>query len=203
MTQAGVGAGLRPARRSQYILDMKIQTTRTGVGLAIGLLLGTYSATLSYADEAAPEAAKPALPNIPAPPDVAKAPADGQKTKSELVSKVLQKGTGTVHPKAGDMVEVNYAGWMTDGKLFDTSQKRGTTAKFPLDKLIEGWREGLKLMVVGEKRRMWIPADLAYGDTPRRPGGPFGLLVFDVELVSIPGPADDAPKVSPLKKHAK
>ena len=145
----------------------------------------------------------PKLPNIPAPADVGKPPADAEKSGSGLVTKVTQKGTGTVHPKAGDMVEVNYAGWMTDGKLFDTSQKRGTTAKFPLDKLIEGWREGLKLMVVGEKRRMWIPADLAYGDTPRRPGGPFGLLVFDVELVSIPGPADDAPKVSPLKKHAK
>jgi hypothetical protein len=58
---------------------------------------------------------------------------------------------------------------MTDGKLFDTSQKKGTTAKFPLDLLIKGWQEGLKLMVVGEKRRMWIPAELAYGDEPRPP----------------------------------
>ena len=140
-------------------------------------------------DQAAGSAAvKPPLPNLPAPPDVAKAPADAQKTASGLVTKVLQKGTGSEHPKAGDTVEVNYAGWMTDGKLFDTSQKRGTAAKFPLDLLIKGWQEGLKLMVVGEKRRMWIPADLAYGDKPRRPGGPHGLLVFDVELVSIPGP---------------
>jgi peptidylprolyl isomerase len=134
---------------------------------------------------AAQAAAKPPLPDLPAPPDVAAAPADAEKTPSGLASKVLQKGTGTTHPKAGDTVEVNYAGWMTDGKLFDTSQKRGTTSKFPIDLLIKGWQEGLKLMVPGEKRRMWIPANLAYGDTPRRPGGPFGTLVFDVELVSI------------------
>lgn len=133
--------------------------------------------------EAAP--AKPPLPDVPAPPDVAAAPADAEKTPSGLQSKVLQKGTGTAHPKAGDTVEVHYAGWMTNGKLFDTSQKRGTTSKFPIDLLIKGWQEGLKLMVAGEKRRMWIPANLAYGDTPRRPGGPFGTLVFDVELVSI------------------
>lgn len=133
--------------------------------------------------EAAP--AKPPLPDVPAPPDVAAAPADAEKTPSGLATKVLQKGTGTAHPKAGDTVEVNYAGWMTNGKLFDTSQKRGTTSKFPIDLLIKGWQEGLKLMVPGEKRRMWIPANLAYGDTPRRPGGPFGTLVFDVELVSI------------------
>ena len=75
---------------------------------------------------------------------------------------------------------------MTDGKLFDTSEKgAGFVAQFPIDLLIKGWQEGLKLMVVGEKRRMWIPAELAYGDTPRRPGGPHGMLVFDVELVDI------------------
>ena len=151
-----------------------------GLGLSPGAALARK--------KAAPAAAKLPLPELPAPPDVAKAPADAEKSASGLLSKVLQKGTGSLHPKAGDTVEVNYAGWMTDGKLFDTSQKRGTTAKFPIDLLIKGWQEGLKLMVVGEKRRMWIPAELAYGDEPRRPGGPHGLLVFDVELVSIPGP---------------
>jgi peptidylprolyl isomerase len=165
---------------------MPIRTTSSLLVLVLGL---GFSPAVALADDAAAAApAKPALPDIPAPPDVAKAPADGEKAASGLVSKVIQKGTGTQHPKAGDTVEVNYAGWMTDGKLFDTSQKKGTTAKFPLDLLIKGWQEGLKLMVVGEKRRMWIPAKLAYGDKPRRPGGPHGLLVFDVELVSIPGP---------------
>ncbi len=175
---------MRCGGSSLYSFLMANRMTSSLLVLALGLGLGP---AVTLANKVAP-AAKPALPDVPAPPDVAKAPADGEKTASGLVSKVLQKGTGSQHPKAGDAVEVNYAGWMTDGKLFDTSQKKGTTAKFPLDLLIKGWQEGLKLMVVGEKRRMWIPAELAYGDTPRRPGGPHGLLVFDVELVSIPGP---------------
>src|SRR4051794_12143524 len=123
------------------------------LGPGLGLLLAIVAAPVAAfaGDQAAGAAAvKPPLPNLPAPPDVAKAPADAQKTASGLLTKVLQKGTGSEHPKAGDTVEVNYAGWMTDGKLFDTSQKRGTAAKFPLDLLIKGWQEGLKLMVVGE-----------------------------------------------------
>ena len=166
---------------------MRTKTASWLLGIALAFAVGGGAARAE--DTAAQVPAKPALPDLPAPPDVAKPPADAQKTPSGLYSRVLQKGTGTVHPKAGDTVEVNYAGWMTDGKLFDTSQKRKATAKFPLDLLIKGWQEGLKLMVAGEKRRMWIPADLAYGDKPRRPGGPHGMLVFDVELVSIPGPA--------------
>ncbi len=165
---------------------MRTRTASWLLGISLGLAVCGGAAR---AEDTAAAPAKPPLPELPAPADVGKPPADAQKTPSGLYSRVLQKGTGTVHPKAGDTVEVNYAGWMTDGKLFDTSQKRKSTAKFPLDLLIKGWQEGLKLMVVGEKRRMWIPANLAYGETPRRPGGPHGMLVFDVELVSIPGPA--------------
>jgi peptidylprolyl isomerase len=139
------------------------------------------------APPAPPPAAKPApeLSDIPAPADVAAAPADAEKTASGLASKILQKGTGSEKPNAWDKVKVHYTGWMTDGKMFDSSVKRGQPAEFPLNGVIKGWTEGLQLMVVGEKRRFWIPADLAYGDTPRRPGAPFGTLVFDVELLGI------------------
>ena len=136
-----------------------------------------------------PAPAKPAPPpapaQIPAPADVAAAPADADKTASGLASKVLQKGTGTEKPNAWDKVKVHYTGWMTDGKMFDSSVQRGQPAEFPLNGVIKGWTEGLQLMAVGEKRRFWIPADLAYGNTPRRPGGPSGTLVFDVELLGI------------------
>jgi len=54
-----------------------------------------------------------------------------------------------------------------------------------LNGVIRGWTEGLQLMVVGEKTRFWIPADMAYGETPSRPGAPAGLLVFDVELLDF------------------
>ena len=66
--------------------------------------------------------------------------------------------------------------------MFDSSVKRGQPAKFPLGNVIKGWTEGLQLMVVGEKRRFWIPGDLAYGDTAGG-GRPSGMLVFDVELL--------------------
>ncbi|HND09564.1 MAG TPA: FKBP-type peptidyl-prolyl cis-trans isomerase [Pseudomonadota bacterium] len=160
---------------------------RTVVRFALFGLLCAAFPTVGFAEEKPPEAAKPALPDLPAPPDVKAPPADGEKSKTGLVSKLLAKGTGSDHPTAGCEVKVRYSGWMTDGKLFDTSEKKGAgfVAQFPIDLLIKGWQEGLKLMVVGEKRRMWIPAELAYGDTPRRPGGPHGMLVFDVELVDI------------------
>jgi len=134
-----------------------------------------------------PAAAKPAPDpsQIPAPADVAAPPADAEKTASGLASKVLQKGTGSEKPNAWDKVKVHYTGWMTDGKMFDSSVQRGQPAEFPLNGVIKGWTEGLQLMVVGEKRRFWIPGNLAYGDTPRRPGGPSGTLVFDVELLGI------------------
>ncbi len=118
------------------------------------------------------------------PEDVAKAPESAEKTASGIASRVLTKGTGTAHPKATDTVEVHYSGWTTDGKLFDSSVVRGETIEFPLNRVIPGWTEGVQLMVEGEKRRLWIPGKLAYGDSPP-PGAPAGTLVFDVELIKI------------------
>jgi FKBP-type peptidyl-prolyl cis-trans isomerase len=131
---------------------------------------------------------------LPAPADVAAAPADAEKTASGLASKVVQQGTGKEHPGPEDTVKVHYTGWMTDGKMFDSSVMRGQPAEFPLDHVIKGWTEGVQLMVEGEKRRFWIPGDLAYGEVARRPGGPHGMLVFDVELLGIKK-APPAPKV--------
>ncbi len=121
---------------------------------------------------------------LPAPDDVKAAPADAEKTKSGLASKVLQPGTEKDHPAAEDTVKVHYTGWTTDGKMFDSSVVRGQPASFPLNQVIKGWTEGLQFMVVGEKRRFWIPAALAYGDNPHG-GAPSGTLVFDVELLAI------------------
>ena len=139
---------------------------------------------------------KAGIPAPEAPADVAAAPADAEKTASGLVSKVITKGTGTVHPKATETVTVHYSGWTPDGKLFDSSVKRGEPTSFPLNGVIKGWTEGVQLMVEGEKRRFWIPADLAYGENPKD-GRPGGQLVFDVELISI----KQAPK-PPVTKFA-
>lgn len=121
---------------------------------------------------------------LPAPPDVAKAPADAQKTASGLASKVITPGKGTVHPTATSTVTVHYTGWTPDGVQFDSSVQRYLPATFPLDRVIKGWTEGVPLMVVGEKRRFWIPGNLAY-DNSTRTGVPKGMLVFDIELLEI------------------
>jgi peptidylprolyl isomerase len=86
--------------------------------------------------------------DIPAPPDVTAPPAGAETTPSGLASKVLQAGTGDRHPVPQDTVKVHYTGWTTDGKMFDSSVKRGNPASFPLNRVIKGWTEGLQLMVV-------------------------------------------------------
>ena len=126
-----------------------------------------------------------AAQSLPAPDDVAAPPADAETTASGLAHKLLEAGTGTQHPSASDYVVVHYSGWLTDGTMFDSSVTRGQPARFPLNGVISGWTEGLQLMVPGEKRRFWIPANLGYG-SGGRPGIPGNsMLVFDVELRSI------------------
>lgn len=102
-------------------------------------------------------------------------------TQTGLQYEVIAAGDGE-SPKATDTVSVHYTGWLTDGEMFDSSHARGTPVEFPLNRVIPGWTEGVQLMVEGEKRRFWIPEHLAYGG---RPGAPAGMLVFDVELISI------------------
>ena len=125
---------------------------------------------------------KPEPKAIAAPDDVAQPPADADVTASGLASKVLQPGTGTRHPTATSRVRVHYTGWTTDGAMFDSSVVRGTPIDFGLNQVIAGWTEGVQLMVEGEKRRLWIPENLAYKGMP---GAPAGMLVFDVELIAI------------------
>jgi FKBP-type peptidyl-prolyl cis-trans isomerase len=167
-----------------------------GIGMAIsacdkGSSSGTTATTT--ADAAPPTAVsasasvaapEPAASGLPAPPDVAAAPPEASKTTSGLASKVLAPGTGKTHPSPTDKVKVHYTGWTTSGRMFDSSVTRGEPITFPLNGVIPGWTEGVQLMVVGEKRRFWIPAALAYGEHPRG-GQPAGDLVFDVELLDI------------------
>ena len=109
-------------------------------------------------------------------------PSDAEITPSGLATKVIEAESGIEHPGPTSQVTVHYTGWTTDGEMFDSSVARGLTSTFPLNRVIRGWTEGLQLMVEGEKRRLWIPEDLAYREQPDRPQG---MLVFDVELIRI------------------
>jgi FKBP-type peptidyl-prolyl cis-trans isomerase len=120
------------------------------------------------------------MPNR-APSDVKAPPADAKKTASGLAYKVIKEGTGGRHPKPSSKVTVHYTGWTTDGKMFDSSVVRGEPTSFTLDSVIAGWTEGVQLMYEGEKARFWIPEKLAYGGK----SAPYGLLVFDIELLKI------------------
>jgi peptidylprolyl isomerase len=125
----------------------------------------------------------PEPPQVPK--DVAAPPSSAKKTASGLRYAVLTAGTGKDHPKPENKVKVHYSGWTPDGKMFDSSVTRGRPATFGVTQVIKGWTEGLQLMVVGEKARFWIPAELAYGEKPARAGAPAGAVVVDVELLGI------------------
>jgi peptidylprolyl isomerase len=149
-------------------------------------------------DAQQPPAAKVAP--TPAPPDVAAPPADATKTASGLASKVLQAGKGDKRPGPQDMVTVHYTGWTTDGKMFDSSYSRGKPSTFGVGRVIKGWGEGVQLMVVGEKRRLWIPEALAY----QGKRDPRGMLVFDIELLDVaPSPTIAPPDVAAPPADAK
>jgi FKBP-type peptidyl-prolyl cis-trans isomerase FklB len=113
--------------------------------------------------------------------------AAGKPTKaSGLKYTVLKKGTGKVNPKATDKVTVHYHGTLLNGTVFDSSVERNEPATLPLNGVIPGWTEGVQLMVVGDKFKLEIPANLAYG--ARSPSAlipPNSTLVFEVELLEI------------------
>ncbi|MDW6005523.1 FKBP-type peptidyl-prolyl cis-trans isomerase [Vibrio mangrovi] len=106
-------------------------------------------------------------------------------TESGLQYRVLQEGTGEQHPALSDKVKVHYHGTLLDGKVFDSSVNRNKPITFGVKQVIKGWQEGLQLMVVGQKVRLFVPASLAYGNRGIRTIPPGSLLIFDVELLDI------------------
>ncbi len=108
-------------------------------------------------------------------------------TASGLQYEVVKEGTGP-QPKASDTVTVHYKGTLIDGTEFDSS-KEGAPATFALGQVVPGWTEGLQLMKVGSKYKLYIPAALGWGDRGAGPLiGPNAAVVFEVELLSIGQP---------------
>ncbi len=116
--------------------------------------------------------------------DNAKRP-EVKTTPSGLQYEVIEATLGQ-KPKATDTVKVHYEGTLIDGTVFDSSYQRGESIKFGLNQVIKGWTEGLQLMSVGSKYKLYIPYQLAYGEAGA--GGsipPYAALIFTVELLGI------------------
>jgi FKBP-type peptidyl-prolyl cis-trans isomerase len=114
------------------------------------------------------------------------APGKAVKTASGLEIETIHEGTGERSPKQGDAVTVNYAGWLTNGTLFDSSYARGDPAQFRVGMVIEGWNEALKGMKEGSIVRLTIPPSLAYGAMGQgKQIPPNATLIFYVELIKI------------------
>ncbi|NQU45283.1 FKBP-type peptidyl-prolyl cis-trans isomerase [bacterium] len=104
-------------------------------------------------------------------------------TDSGLQYQVLEEGKGA-SPTAKDKVQCHYRGTFLDGEEFDSSYKRGEPTTFGVTQVIKGWTEALQMMKEGDKWKLWIPADLAYGEG-RSGIPPNSLLIFEIELIKV------------------
>merc|ERR1712216_624464 len=112
---------------------------------------------------------------------------------SGLQYKVLKKGSGAHHPTKDSPCECHYEGTLIDGTEFDSSYKRGEPTSFAPNQVIKGWTEAMQLMVEGDKFELYIPSELAYGESgspPKIPGG--SALIFRMEIIKIKGNKVDA-----------
>ena len=106
-------------------------------------------------------------------------------TASGLQMQTLEEGAGNVHPKLTDKVLVHYHGMLINGQVFDSSVDRQKPITFALNQVIKGWTEGLQVMVEGQKSRLVIPSQLAYGSRSMSGIPAHSVLIFDVELIKI------------------
>jgi FKBP-type peptidyl-prolyl cis-trans isomerase/DnaJ domain len=174
--------------------------TAAAIGLVVVALVGLVLASLLSGDDNPAAVSQPTftVPQTIAAPLPSQSPIEppanppevsgqAQTTPSGLQYIELQPGTGAT-PTTGQTVVANYTGWLSDGgQLFDSSLSRTEPFSFVLGQgnVIKGWDEGFASMQVGTKRRLIIPADLAYGADGREGIPPNSTLIFDVELIEV------------------
>jgi FKBP-type peptidyl-prolyl cis-trans isomerase len=139
--------------------------------------------------------------DLAAPPDITSPPADAAPSATGLKSRMLAQGSSTEKPGPMDVVTLHYTGWDSDGRVLDSSTTKSNPVMFPLDRSLAGMRECVQLMTLGEKRRCWIPQELAYKG---QAGRATGTVVFDVELLDTrPSPITPPPNVQGPPDEAK
>ena len=146
------------------------------------MLLWIFSALLLGSVIATDEAGLAFLTEKKNQPDVLALP-------SGLLYKVLKKGDGKFHPGVSTPCSCHYAGTLIDGTEFDSSYGRGQPTTFAPNQVIKGWTEAMQLMVAGDKWELYIPSELAYGESGSPPQiPPNAALVFQMEILEILGP---------------
>jgi FKBP-type peptidyl-prolyl cis-trans isomerase len=127
-----------------------------------------------------------------APADVGAPPPSAVTSSSGLVQRSLSPGTGAVSPALDDVVRVDFSAWSLAGDLLDSTALRAHPTTLAVSRTMPGMAEALQTMVEGERRRLWIPEDLAYQG---RSGAPAGTLVVDLALLELLDP----PAAPPLE----
>lgn len=178
-TEQSVGAEQVPQDERAYEAPRSAASSGLDLSQELAYSEGRVAAESARA-EAAAARAEAAEPEPPEPLDTP--PADAQRTKSGLVTQVLEAGQGGARPSPSARVTCHYTGWTTDGERFDSTRGRGQPASFDVAQVVPGFAEAIQMMTKGERRLLWIPEALAYGG---RPGTPQGMLVFDVALLDF------------------
>lgn len=188
------GFRIERLRKSLPALAEALALMRPGDRLRLWLKAGQIPANnrlLEVADQTLEVTLVDLIAPLAAPPDVAAPPATATKLEGGTAIKWLYRSGAARHPAIGDEISVHYSLWTTDGLMIDSTLLREKVARFPLDKLIGGWQVALPAMAVGDVARLWIPGEMAYAKRTDRPFSPKGMLVFDVELLAVGGPAAD------------
>lgn len=123
-----------------------------------------------------------------------------QKTESGLMYEIVNPGSDVKAVNDADVVKVVYEGKLKDGKVFDSSKERGDTAEFALNRVIKGWGEGMKLVGKGGKIKLWVPAELGYGEQGAGQSiGPNQALFFEVDLIDVVPATETEAAAAPAK----
>lgn len=140
---------------------------------------------------ASPDAAPPAPRYLWAPPaDVSMPPADAEREPSGVSRKIIARGPATAHPPADAFVDLRYAGWERNGRQFEGTAATGDARRYDMKDLVPGLAQELQQMAEGDRRRLWVPAALAYGKRTDFANAPKGDMTYEVELERIvPKPA--------------
>jgi FKBP-type peptidyl-prolyl cis-trans isomerase len=185
---ASLATNIKQANIEDVDLDRLMMGVRDGMEGDSALVINMNEGNqyiMAYMQRIQAKAAEEATAKAQEFMDEQEATGEYQKMENGILYQVMEEGDGP-KPEATDVVKVNYEGTNTKGEVFDSSYERGTPAEFPLNRVIKGWTETLKMMPVGSTWKVVIPPGLAYGERGSPPKiGPNEPLTFKIELIEI------------------